>query len=100
MESRPSKEDEKKKGSVFHVEAPECAEEQARKQPYGQGTESSSVWLGHSLRRPKKSRKQGLDTDNLHATLRSLNFTEVNGKLQKWFRKGADDQIADIWKID
>lgn len=37
VEPRPSKEDEKKKGSVFHVEAAECAEEQARKQPCGQG---------------------------------------------------------------
>lgn len=32
VEPRPSKEDEEKKGSVFHVEATECAEEEARKQ--------------------------------------------------------------------
>lgn len=76
-EPKPGKGDERKKRSVFHAEAAECAETQRQESsPWSRNFKKFSV-AGHSLGRPKRAKVEAgnrLFPASLHAGLRSLSF--------------------------
>lgn len=77
-EPRPRKEGERKKTSVFHAAAAECAEAQRQESSpmFKELRKVQCSWLTawEDLKRAKDGAGNRLVTDSLHASLRNLNF--------------------------